>query len=73
MEFYNRTTAPKLKRNTIWDHKQLKWLFEYVMKYGKKWEFICENFYFNKITPQALIQQYNLFCKILDAFEVEIN
>jgi len=32
--------------------------------YGKKWQYICENFYNSRFTPEALIYQYKMAIRI---------
>ena len=50
----------------IWGQKELRWLFQYVLFYGKRWKFLCENFYANRIKPENLIYQHKVVSSIIE-------
>ena len=50
-----------------WGCVELRWLYQYVQLYGKKWKFICKNFYQDRFAPEALLYQYNFGDKIYKA------
>jgi len=48
------------QRNIQWTAQDLKMLYQRVSAYGKRWKFICSEFYKDKCSAEALMHQYTV-------------
>ena len=72
-QYINRLGIQFERKNVSWGSKELRQLYEYALYHGKRWTFICENFYQSRFTPEALIYQYKMVQKIYQEMEAECS